>query len=188
MSYGLLTKQYTKFSEEVKQGLFQSFIKHTKANVEQYYQQKKEEAKASDLKIGYKAPDFTLSATEDYSFFNLYTSNSEIIVLDFWGSWCSPCISGFPKMKEYYNKYQDKALFVGIACNDTKDAWLKAIKKHELPWTHVINSTKNGKNVAALYKVSQYPTKVILDKDKNVLGIYVGETEDFYKKLDTLLK
>ena len=44
------------------------------------------------------------------------------VVLDFWGSWCTWCIKGFPKLKDYYAKYRDKLEIVGIDCNDAMAA------------------------------------------------------------------
>ncbi len=38
----------------------------------------------------------------------------QIVVLDFWGSWCGWCIKGFPEMKKYYEKYKDRMEILGM--------------------------------------------------------------------------
>ncbi len=132
------------------------------------------------------APNF-----EHYSNLNkpfaLKNLKGKYVILDFWGSWCGPCISGMPKMKEYYEKYNDKLEFVGIACNDKKENWEKAIKDNQLNWIHILND-KSKNDISALYGVMSYPTKFILDKDGKIIGKYTGEGDDFYKKIDEIIK
>ena len=56
----------------------------------------------------------------------------EYIVLDFWGTWCGPCKTGIPKMKEYINKYNDRLVFISIACNEKNvEEWESFLTKNE---------------------------------------------------------
>ncbi len=119
--------------------------------------------------------------------FALNNLKGKYVVLDFWGSWCAPCLFGMPKMKEYYEKHKDKFEFVGIACNDKKENWEKAIKDNQLSWIHVLNDESKN-DISTLYGVTSYPTKFILDKDGKIIGKYTGEGDDFYKKIDEIIK
>ena len=144
-------------------------------------------SKMLDLK-GTTAPDFTLTNLAGVPV-SLSNMRGKYIVLDFWGSWCSPCMGGMPVMKRYYEQHKDKLEFVGIACNDKDAEWRNAVDKNELNWVQLKNNDNKDatKNVSLLYSVGAYPTKFILDKDLKILAIFQGESVDFYTKLDTLL-
>ena len=135
---------------------------------------------------GNVAPNFKQNTNLNEPF-ELYKLKGKYVVLDFWGSWCAPCISGFPKMKEYYQKYNNKFEFVGIACNDRKGDWEKAIEEFQLNWIHVLND-KSTNDIAILYGVTAYPTKFIIDMDGKVIKKFVGEGDDFYKMIEEIVR
>ncbi len=122
----------------------------------------------------------------DGDIFNLSDLKGKYVVLDFWGTWCGPCIEGFPKMRTYYNKYGSKVEFVGIACNDKKTVWEEFIKKEGLQWIQLLNTS--GKDFQKLYNISGYPTKIIIDKEGRIVKKFEGESQGFYDKLDELMQ
>jgi len=93
-------------------------------------------------------------------------------------------------MKAYYEKYKNKMEIIGIANRDTEEAWKKCVQENNLVWKQVINAKDSeiNKDVSVTYGIRGYPTKFILDKDKKILAKFVGETEDFYRKLDEIFK
>lgn len=174
---------YPTLAPEVQNGLFKTMLDSDLATYEKY---KKMQAAELAVKEGTMAPDFVLrSPTGNLA---LNTVQGEYVVLDFWGSWCAPCIKGFPEMKAYYAKYKDKVEFVGIDCNEPEEAWQKALQKYDLPWAQVIDGTDEETKMSVKYGVQYYPTKFILDKDKKIVAKFIGEDESFYKKLDELMQ
>jgi len=137
---------------------------------------------------GTVAPNFTLPDLTGKQV-SLSSLKGKYIVLDFWGSWCFPCIKGMPEMKQYYEKYRDKLEFVGIACRDKDAPWRDAVEKNELNWIQLknIDSDDASENVSVLYSVEAYPTKFILDKDLKIIAIFQGEVIEFYTRLEQLL-
>ena len=93
---------------------------------------------AEASKVGATAPDFTLNDLNGNSF-TISSTRGKWVVLDFWGSWCMPCIKGLPEMKQTYKKFGGKVEFVGICCNDKQERWQKAVNDHALPWIQLFN-------------------------------------------------
>ena len=135
------------------------------------------------LKPGTVAPDFTLNNLNGKPF-KMSSLKGKYVVLDFWGSWCGYCIKGFPKMKEYYQKYKGKFEILGIDCNDTPEKWKAAVKKHELPWLNVYNPRES--KLLADYAIQGFPTKILVGPDGKIVKTIVGEDPAFYTMLDEL--
>ncbi len=133
--------------------------------------------------IGSSAPKFTLLDEKDEKVL-LSDFNGKFIVLEFWGTWCGYCLKGIPKMKKYYSKYHDQIEFIGIACRDNKQTWLKAIENYDLNW---INLLAENEEITNKYGVEGYPTKVIIDKEGKIAFKSTGESDEFYEKMDEIL-
>ncbi len=93
-------------------------------------------------------------------------------------------------MKELHDRYRNKLEIVGIACNDTRQNWLAAVEKYRLPWINVIcpRDAPPAENVATVYGVDRFPTKLIVGPDGRIVAVYSGEEPDFYRKLHDLLQ
>ena len=169
-------------TDDVKNGRMGSYYKL----VQQAKEDNELREKATEnIQPGKEAPDFTLKDLNGNDF-TLSSLKGKYVVLDFWGSWCSWCIKGFPEMKKSYEKHKGKVEFVGIDCNDTEEKWKKAVEEQGLPWIHVRNAGEP--DLSALYGVPGYPTKIIIDKEGKINKIVVGEDPEFYSYLDELLK
>ncbi|MBP3549643.1 MAG: TlpA family protein disulfide reductase [Rikenellaceae bacterium] len=138
---------------------------------------------------GATAPDFTLSDANGNPR-SLSTLRGKWLVLDFWGSWCGWCIKGFPAMKEIYANHNDQMEIIGIACNDTEQSWREAIEQHDLPWLQLFNPTdlQPCESPLYLYGVQGFPTKIILTPEGRIHKIFVGESEDFYREVERVMK
>ena len=141
------------------------------------------------FKVGATAPDFTLNDLNGKPF-TLSTLRGKWIVLDFWGSWCMPCIKGMPEMKTAYNKFHNKVEFIGICCNDKQERWQKAVSDHALPWIQLFNprDIDYRQDPLVLYNIKAFPTKIIITPEGTIHKIFVGETPDFYKELNNVVK
>ncbi len=144
---------------------------------------------AEASKVEATAPDFTLNDINGKPF-TLSTTHGKWRVLDFWGSWCMPCIKGMPEMKQTYKKYGGKVEFVGICCNDKQERWQKAVSDHALPWVQLFNprDIEYRQDPLVLYNIKAFPTKIILTPEGTIHKIFVGETPDFYNELENVIK
>lgn len=137
--------------------------------------------------IGKMVPDINTANTYDGKRFDLASLRGKYVVIDFWGTWCGPCVSGMPKMKEYLDKYKTKMEIVGVAQeSDNGDKWRKFLSdKPEYQWHHVLSRSDN--DYILKFNVAGFPTKIIVDPKGKIVGRYVGEDDAIYKKLDALL-
>ena len=168
-------------SPAVREGRMKDFYM---ASINQQKAEKEIREKAAKMQAaGVVAPDFTLNNINGKPF-KMSSLKGKYVVLDFWGSWCGWCIKGFPKMKEYYQKYKGKFEILGVDCNDTPEKWKAAVKNHELPWLNVYNPRES--KVLSDYAIQGFPTKIIVGPDGKIIKTIVGEDPAFYTLLDEL--
>jgi peroxiredoxin len=132
------------------------------------------------LKVGEKAPAFTLKDAEGNAH-SLSDFQGKHLVIDFWASWCGPCKKEMPFMKELFNKYNSKGLeMLAISTDKDVDAWKKAMKKLNMPYLQLHD--KNSK-VANSYFVRGIPYVLFVDPKGDILAIERGEAlEETIKK------
>ena len=135
---------------------------------------------------GADAPDFTLPTPNDRTLSLSDAIDGKFLLLDFWGSWCPNCIEGLPKMQQLYAQHGDRLEILGIDCDESKEQWLAALVRYDMPWRHVIN---NGDvDVAALYGVTGYPTKILISPDGRIVRQFIGEGNALYNFVGDLLR
>jgi len=134
------------------------------------------------VNIGDEAPPFSLPNDKGKTV-SLSDFKGKYLVLDFWGTWCGYCVKDIPTMREYYKKYNDKLEFVSIACRDSEKRWKEAIEKYQMNWVNLLNEDEN---LPITYGIEGYPTKIIINQEGVIMGKYLGEATDFYRKLDEM--
>ncbi len=139
-----------------------------------------------EIKIGGQFADFEQANTTG-KMIKLSSIKAKYVLLEFWGSWCGPCRAENPNLVKTYAAYKNKGFeILGVAADNNKEQWLKAIKDDKLPWENV-SDLKGDKNIAALiYGINAYPTNFLIDEK----GIIIAKNlrgQDLEKKLAELL-
>ena len=154
----------------------------------------RKEAK-KEVSAGQQAPNFTLPDPSDKLLsLSSLKGKGKYVLLDFWGNWNTISKAEFPKMIEYYNKYAPKLEILGINCGDSEFDWAAA--RANLPWKHVRNiqgfdensvSRNDFADVTDLYKVEEYPCRILIDPQGKIIGRFEGLEGDIFKFIDQTL-
>ena len=101
-----------------------------------------------------------------------YVAKNKIVLLDFWASWCTPCVNEIPYVKEAYNKFKSKGFeVVSVSVDDGTDEWIEAVKKHGMNWVQMWNGDEDIDNSAAIqYFVNAIPSTFLIDSDGTIIG------------------
>lgn len=183
LDYKEVPQVINRLSPDVRNGRFKDYLDGIEGFLSRVLKEIAAAKQAErEIEEGKRASDFTLKDINgnDFNLASLF-GKGKYIVVDFWGSWCSWCIKGFPKMKEYYNKYRDRLEIVGVACYDKEDKWKAAVAKNNVPWLHVFSPDGITEE---RYGVTGYPYKVLISPKGKVIKCFKGETDEFYETLD----
>lgn len=100
-----------------------------------------------------------------------YVGKGNVILLDFWASWCPPCRAEMPALVELYKQYKDKGFqIVGISIDDDNTAWQKGITDLNITWPQMSDLKGRNSVLSATYGVTSIPQTYLLDKDGKIIA------------------
>ncbi len=125
------------------------------------------------VEVGEPAPDFTLPAIEDSDTeITLSELRGKVVYVDFWASWCAPCLLSLPLYNDIYNKYSDQGLeVVGINIDNPIEDGLDFLL--DTPLDFKIPADPDGET-STLYDVYGMPTSFLIDRDGVVRMVHEG--------------
>ncbi len=134
--------------------------------------QKQEESKKvqRSLVVGAKFPDF---AEKDTAGKPLSVANykGKVVLVDFWASWCGPCVAELPNVLKTYEKYHAKGFeIIGISLDRDEDAFKSFIKRKNMTWVQYFDGKGWESKLAGKYGVTSIPATYLLDAEGKIAG------------------
>lgn len=146
--------------------------------------------------LGKKRQVEALGKPFEFSFTDAVTGNEvtnkdfegKILVIDFWATWCGPCIADLPKLKEIYAKYEGQIEIIGISLDGPGEAGLAALKKfveeNDMAWPQFYQDGWEGEFTKG-WGINAIPTVFLVDKSGNLVD--VEARMDLESKIEALL-
>ncbi len=133
---------------------------------------------AQSPEVGQKAPEIVMAST-DGTDISLSDLQGQMVLVDFWASWCGPCRRENPFLVEAYEEFKDAEFDEGsgftifsVSLDLKKDSWEKAIVKDSLVWDYHVSDLKGWKNEAAIrYGVRGIPANFLLNGKGEIVAV-----------------
>ncbi len=127
-------------------------------------------AATKKLAIGAEAPEVSLKDQEGKTI-KLSSLRGQVVLLDFWASWCGPCRKESPSLVKAYKNFHDKGFEIyGISLDRNPEAWQKAMADDQLPGVQVIGMEDGKADVAGIYQITAIPASFLLDKEGKIIA------------------
>ena len=138
--------------------------------------------------VGGKAKGFTLADPDSKRYSIQKLNKGKYLLIDFWASWCGPCIEEFPYLRQAYERFQKQGFqIVGISIDKDRTAWIKSLSTHKLAWLQLLDEKVKGTSVQGKYSVRSIPSNFLIDNEMKIVAINL-RGEKLLKTLEELLK
>ncbi|MGH2525078.1 MAG: TlpA family protein disulfide reductase, partial [Anaerolineales bacterium] len=149
-------------------------------------------AQKGQVSQGERAPDFTLNAFPNTPFagqtFTLSQARGQVVLINFWASWCLPCRDEAHALETAWQMYQDRGMMVvGVAWVDTEKGSLDFI--NEFGQTY-LNGPDLGTRAGQAYRIRGVPETYLIDRDGTLAWVKIGPTslEELQQVIEPLLR
>ena len=113
-------------------------------------------------------------------------SKRQPVLVDFWATWCPPCMAALPDVIEIYNEYHAKGLeIVGISLDKNQHSLEKVLERYKMPWPQYFDGMGWGNKFVIEYNVTAVPTMWLVDKTGKLRTMEAGA--DLEKQVSELL-
>jgi thiol-disulfide isomerase/thioredoxin len=131
-----------------------------------------EHAQDSRIVVGAELPDFALSSLDDSNV--VYTRADlagKIYLIDFWATWCLPCVAELPNLQSAYEKYRSRGFeILSVAMGDRREE-IARLRQTDLtmPWMHAFEPLDS--KAAELFEVFGVPKAILVDSSNTIIGL-----------------
>ena len=140
--------------------------------------------KLSMLQPGQPAPDFAVKDLDGQAV-SLSQFKGKVVLIDFWASWCGPCIGDLPNLRKIKEQVAAQpVIFLNVSLDANEAAWQQAIAKHEIKGVHV-----RSEQVSQAYNVSGIPRYYLVDPQGLIAenDLWVSDVDEVVAKIEEQL-
>lgn len=124
-------------------------------------------------RIGTAAPDFTVQDSDRKV--SLADLHGQIVLLNFWATWCPPCVEEMPSLVQLQHRFKNKGITVlAVSLDDDGNAYHQFLKDHQIDFLTVRDPAKQSSN---LYGTFKYPETYVIDRNGIVRRKFIGAVE-----------
>jgi peroxiredoxin len=136
--------------------------------------------------VGKPAPTLAVTDIEGKPV-RLADLKGKYVLIDFWATWCAPCIADLPNLRKAYDTYHDRGLeILSISLDETPEPVTDFVQTRKVPWTQIHNATSTGDAVAA-FGVNNIPAAFLIDPDGKIARLDL-RGEALGKALEELIR
>lgn len=100
---------------------------------------------------------------------DLSQMKGKVVLVDFWATWCGPCVGEVPNVKAAYDKYHSQGFeVVGISFDENEQSLTNFIKSHDMPWPQYYDGKVWANKYGVRYRIQGIPTMWLVDKKGNL--------------------
>ncbi len=136
-------------------------------------------------RIGSPAPEFTITDSQRTVALNQFQGKP--VVLNFWATWCPPCIQEMPSLVQLQKQLGDKVTIIAVSEDDDDSAYKQFVRDHNVDLLTVRDS---GQKANGLYGTFKFPETYVIDRNGKIVRKFIGAQEwtspeivDYLKKM-----
>ncbi|MCJ7579572.1 MAG: TlpA family protein disulfide reductase [Candidatus Aminicenantes bacterium] len=122
------------------------------------------------LRVGADFPDFQVIDIEGKAL-SLAQFKNKVVLIDFWATWCPPCVDEMPNIVKTYKMYHDKGFeIIGISLDQNKNRFLKFLEENNMTWRQYYDGKGGNNELARKYSIDSIPSTFLLNANGKIIA------------------